>query len=84
MSARVLSATDDGTQSQTDNTIKQVTDHAVSEMDKPNDMHASDEKEKAHNTVLFNVNSTLHGHNFSFNEIGFSSLIGSRFAFMRW
>ncbi|XP_018439738.2 probable galacturonosyltransferase 4 isoform X1 [Raphanus sativus] len=54
VSARVLSATDDETQSQTDNTIKQVTDHAVSEMDKPNDMHASDEKEKAHNTVLFN------------------------------
>ncbi|KAF8117104.1 hypothetical protein N665_0012s0112 [Sinapis alba] len=42
VSARVLSATDDGTQSQTDNTIKQVTDHAVSQIDEPNVMHASD------------------------------------------
>ncbi|KAJ0242718.1 galacturonosyltransferase 4 [Hirschfeldia incana] len=44
VSARVLSATDDETQSKTDDTIKQVTDHAVSEIDKPNVMHASDEK----------------------------------------
>ncbi|KAJ4888532.1 putative galacturonosyltransferase 4 [Raphanus sativus] len=58
VSARVLSATDDETQSQTDNTIKQVTDHAVSEMDKPNDMHASDEKEKAHNTERMRVQLT--------------------------
>ncbi|CAH8388142.1 unnamed protein product [Eruca vesicaria subsp. sativa] len=44
VSARVLSATDDENQSQTDGTIKQVTDHAVSEMDKPNVIHASDDK----------------------------------------
>ncbi|KAG2261727.1 hypothetical protein Bca52824_068806 [Brassica carinata] len=39
-SARVLSATDDETQSQTVNPIQQVTD-AVSEIDKPNDVHIS-------------------------------------------
>ncbi|KAH0869396.1 hypothetical protein HID58_076418 [Brassica napus] len=39
-SARVLSATDDETQSQTVNPIQQLT-HAASEMDKPNDMHVS-------------------------------------------
>ncbi|CAH8381746.1 unnamed protein product [Eruca vesicaria subsp. sativa] len=39
-SARVLSAADDETQSQTDNHIKQVTDTA-SEMDKPSDVHVS-------------------------------------------
>ncbi|KAF8108381.1 hypothetical protein N665_0109s0009 [Sinapis alba] len=40
LSARVLSATDDETQSQTVNPIEQVTD-AASEIDKPNDVHVS-------------------------------------------
>ncbi|WZY78468.1 hypothetical protein YC2023_024852 [Brassica napus] len=56
VSARVLKATDDETQSQTDNTIKQVTDHAASEMDKPNVMHASDAN--AHNRERMRVQLT--------------------------
>uniref|UniRef100_A0A1J3F629 Hexosyltransferase n=1 Tax=Noccaea caerulescens TaxID=107243 RepID=A0A1J3F629_NOCCA len=51
LSARVLSTTDDDNQSQTEDPIKQVTD-AASELDKPNDMHASDDnsqnKERVH------------------------------------
>ncbi|CAA7040212.1 unnamed protein product [Microthlaspi erraticum] len=51
LSARVLSTTDDENQSQTEDPIKQVTD-AASELDKPNDMHASDDnsqnKERMH------------------------------------
>lgn len=91
VSARVLKATDDETQSQTDNTIKQVTD-ASSEIDKPKVMHASDGN--AHNRVRFLYE--LYGHNSSFRSIRtcsrnrirlvfirFSSLIVSRFAFMR-
>lgn len=42
LSARVLSTTDDDNQSQTEDPIKHVTD-AASELDKPNDMHASDD-----------------------------------------
>uniref|UniRef100_A0A1J3E6J3 Hexosyltransferase n=1 Tax=Noccaea caerulescens TaxID=107243 RepID=A0A1J3E6J3_NOCCA len=51
LSARVLSTTDDDKQSQTEDPIKQVTD-AASDLDKPNDMHASDDnsqnKERVH------------------------------------
>ncbi|KAL0685063.1 hypothetical protein Bca4012_051911 [Brassica carinata] len=55
VSARVLKATDDETQSQTDNTIKQVTD-ASSEIDKPKVMHASDGN--AHNRERMHVQLT--------------------------
>ncbi|KAF2596172.1 hypothetical protein F2Q68_00011064 [Brassica cretica] len=55
VSARVLKATDGETQSQTDNTIKQVTD-ASSEIDKPKVMHASDGN--AHNRERMHVQLT--------------------------
>ncbi|KAG5411471.1 hypothetical protein IGI04_007790 [Brassica rapa subsp. trilocularis] len=56
VSARVLKATDDETQSQTDDHIKQVTDAAASEIDKPNVMHASDGN--AHNRERMHVQLT--------------------------
>ncbi|KAF2534848.1 hypothetical protein F2Q70_00031584 [Brassica cretica] len=49
-SARVLSATDDETQSQTVNPIEQVTD-AASKVDKPNDVHVSADTSQTRETV---------------------------------
>ncbi|XP_033128859.1 probable galacturonosyltransferase 4 isoform X1 [Brassica rapa] len=46
-SARVLSATDDETQSQTVNPIQQVTDAASKVVDKPSDMHVSADTSQA-------------------------------------